>query len=456
MFKKILIANRGEIALRVLRAAHGLGISVVAVHSEIDAQAKFVKLADESVCIGPAEAAKSYLNIPAIIAAAEVTGAEAIHPGYGFLAENPVFAERVEHCGFRFIGPSAAIIRQMGNKVSAIHVMRALGVPCVPGSEGPLPEDLEECQRIAQAIGYPLMVKASAGGGGRGMRVVRNDEELIPALGTTRAEALAAFGNPEVYLEKFLDNPRHIEVQVLGDAYGRVAVLGERDCSIQRRHQKVVEEAPAVGIPEEARQNLLTLCQKACAGLGYEGAGTMEFLYQDGRFYFIEMNTRIQVEHPVTEMVAGVDIVEEQIRIAAGEPLSLSEEETRRHGHAIECRINAEHPRTFLPCPGKITHYHPPGGPGIRVDSHIYAGYVVPPHYDSLLGKIIAHGKTRHQAISRMREALNETVVEGIETNIPFLQALFENEDFIAGGVSIHFLEKVFLSKPAAEGTPAP
>ena len=449
MFEKILIANRGEIALRIQRACREMGIKTVAVHSEADRDAKYVKLADESVCIGPAPSAKSYLHVPAIIAAAEVTDAEAIHPGYGFLSENADFAERVEQSGFVFIGPRPETIRLMGDKVSAKAAMKAAGVPVVPGSEGALPDDPDECLRLARDIGYPVIIKAAGGGGGRGMRVVHTEANLLSAIQLTQGEAQAAFGNPTVYMEKFLANPRHIEFQVLADAHGNAVHLGERDCSMQRRHQKILEEAPAPGLDPKLRDKIGRRCAEACRRIGYRGAGTFEFLYEDGEFYFIEMNTRVQVEHPVTEMITGVDIVQETIRIAAGEPLSIQQREVQLRGHAIECRINAEDPYTFMPSPGRITLYHAPGGPGIRVDSHVYQNYYVPPYYDSMIGKVIAYGTTRAQAIARMRIALSEMIVEGIKTNIPLHQELLNDVAFIEGGVSIHYLEKkLSLNKP--------
>jgi len=441
MFQKILIANRGEIALRIQRACRDMGIKTVIVHSEADSEAKYVKLADESVCIGPAASSASYLNIPAIISAAEVTDAEAIHPGYGFLAENPDFAERVDKSGFVFIGPQAETIRLMGDKVTAKHVMSKAGVPCVPGSDGPLPDAPEESLKIARKIGYPVIVKSAGGGGGRGMRVVHTEAALKSAIGVTRAEAEAAFGNPTVYLEKYLENPRHIEVQVLADGYRNVIYLGERDCSLQRRHQKVMEEAPAPDITPKQRARIGERCVEACRKFGYRGAGTFEFLFEEGEFFFIEMNTRIQVEHPVTEMITGVDIVQEQIRVAAGERLSVRQKDIEIRGHAIECRINAEDPFRFTPSPGRITSYHPPGGPGIRVDSHIYQGYSVPPHYDSLIGKVIAYGADRDQAIRRMRIALSEMAVEGIQTNIQLHQELLLDSRVVRGGMNIHYLE---------------
>lgn len=442
MLEKIVIANRGEIALRILRACRELGISTVAVHSSADRDLKHVRLADESVCIGPAQSGQSYLNIPAIISAAEVTDAVAIHPGYGFLAENADFAERVEQSGFIFIGPRPDTIRMMGDKVSAINAMKAAGVPCVPGSDGPLGEDPDENLRIAAEIGYPVIIKASGGGGGRGMRVVHTEAQLLAAISLTKSEARTAFGNSTVYMEKFLDNPRHIEVQVLADGQGNVIHLGERDCSMQRRHQKVIEESPAPGITHEQRMEIGELCVEACRQLNYRSAGTFEFLYQDGRFYFIEMNTRVQVEHPVTEMVTGIDIVCEQLLMAGGQPLRYTQADVQWHGHAIECRINAEDPRTFIPSPGRIDQFHPPGGAGIRVESHLYSGYVVPPYYDSMIGKLIAHGDTRESAIARMRMALSELVIDGIKTNIPLHQDIMNDANFQRGGTNIHYLEK--------------
>ncbi len=442
MFEKILIANRGEIALRILRACRELGIKTVAVHSEADRDAKYVKLADESVCIGPPPSSQSYLHIPAIIAAAEVTDAEAIHPGYGFLSENADFAERVENSGFVFIGPRPENIRLMGDKVAAKQAMIDAGVPCVPGSEGALPEDPDEIVKIAARVGYPVIIKAAGGGGGRGMRVVHTEAALLNAVATTRAEAQSAFGNPVVYMEKFLQTPRHIEIQVMADEQGNAVHLGERDCSMQRRHQKILEEAPAPGLAPKLRDKIGERCAKACSKMGYRGAGTFEFLYENGEFYFIEMNTRVQVEHPVTEMVTGIDIVQTQLRVAAGEALAFKQKDIRLRGHAIECRINAEHPYSFLPSPGQLTSYHAPGGPGIRVDSHVYQGYLVPPNYDSMIGKLIAYGDTRAQAIARMKGALMEMVVEGIQTNIPLHQDLMNDPGFIAGGTSIHYLEQ--------------
>ncbi|MCX7896826.1 MAG: acetyl-CoA carboxylase biotin carboxylase subunit [Rhodocyclaceae bacterium] len=447
MFEKVLIANRGEIALRVLRACRELGIRTVAVHSTADAEAKYVKLADESVCIGPPPSSQSYLNIPAIISAAEVTDAEAIHPGYGFLSENADFAERVEKSGFVFIGPAPETIRLMGDKVSAKEAMKAAGVPCVPGSDGALPEDPREIVRIARAVGYPVIIKAAGGGGGRGMRVVHTEAALINAVNMTRAEAQAAFGNPAVYLEKFLENPRHIEIQVLADQYRNAVWLSERDCSMQRRHQKIIEEAPAPGISRRLIARIGERCAEACRRIGYRGAGTFEFLYENGEFYFIEMNTRVQVEHPVTELVTGIDIVQAQIRIAAGEKLWFRQSDVQIRGHALECRICAEDPYKFTPSPGKITNWHAPGGPGVRVDSHVYTGYTVPPHYDSMIAKLLTYGESREQAIRRMRIALSETMVEGIKTNIPLHQELMLDERFIKGGTSIHYLEQKLAAR---------
>jgi acetyl-CoA carboxylase biotin carboxylase subunit len=441
MFKKILIANRGEIALRIQRACREMGIKSVVVYSEADREAKYVKLADEAVCIGPAPSGQSYLHMPAIISTAEVTDAEAIHPGYGFLSENADFAERVEKSGFVFIGPTPEAIRIMGDKVSAKQAMIKSGVPCVPGSEGALPEDPKEIIRIARAVGYPVIIKAAGGGGGRGMRVVHTEAALIHAVQTTRTEAGAAFGNPSVYMEKFLENPRHVEIQILADGQRGAVWLGERDCSMQRRHQKVIEEAPAPGIPRRTIEKIGDRCTAACLKIGYRGAGTFEFLYENGEFYFIEMNTRVQVEHPVTEMVTGIDIVQMQIRIAAGEKLPFNQRAIQLKGHAIECRVNAEHPYTFVPSPGRITMWHSPGGPGVRVDSHAYTNYTVPPNYDSMIGKIIVYGDTREQALARMRTALSETVVEGIHTNIPLHRELMVDAGFCAGGTSIHYLE---------------
>ncbi|OBS09644.1 acetyl-CoA carboxylase biotin carboxylase subunit [Acidihalobacter prosperus] len=442
MLKKVVIANRGEIALRILRACRELGIKTVAVHSEADRDLKHVRLADESVCIGPASSTESYLNIPALISAAEVTDAVAIHPGYGFLAENADFAERVESSGFIFIGPKAETIRLMGDKVSAKHAMKAAGVPCVPGSDGPLDDDADTNLRLAREIGFPVIIKAAGGGGGRGMRVVHSEASLLNAIAMTRAEAQGAFGNPTVYMEKFLEAPRHVEFQMLADHHGNAVHLGERDCSMQRRHQKVVEEAPAPGIGERERSKLGERLAEACRKIGYRGAGTFEFLYENGEFYFIEMNTRVQVEHPVTEMITGIDIVRMQLLIAGGEPLPFRQKDIQFRGHAIECRINAEDPQNFLPSPGTITQYHAPGGPGIRVDSHIYNGYRVPPNYDSLIGKLIAYGETRETAIARMRGALQEIVVDGIKTNIPLHQDIISDAAFVKGGTNIHYLEK--------------
>ncbi len=442
MLEKVLIANRGEIALRILRACHTMGIRTVAVHSTVDRNLKHVAMADESVCIGPAPSSESYLNMPAIIAAAEVTDAQAIHPGYGFLSENADFAERVEQSGFVFVGPRADTIRLMGDKVEAIRAMQAAGVPCVPGSGGPLGDDNATNLRIAAEIGYPVIVKAAGGGGGRGMREVRTEAALVNAIATTKAEAKAAFGNDMVYMEKFLENPRHVEIQVLADGQGHAIYLGERDCSMQRRHQKVVEEAPAPGITPELREQIGQVCVEACLRIGYRGAGTFEFLYQDGRFYFIEMNTRIQVEHPVTELITGVDLIREQLLIAGGEPLSIRQQDIELRGHAIECRINAEDPDSFMPSPGLIQHYHAAGGPGVRMDTHIYEGYRVPPNYDSMIGKLIVHGATREQAIARMRVALSELVVDGIKTNIPLQQRILADGGFAQGGQNIHYLEK--------------
>jgi acetyl-CoA carboxylase biotin carboxylase subunit len=442
MLEKVVIANRGEIALRILRACRELGIKTVAVHSTADASLKHVLLADESVCIGPPASKDSYLNMPAIISAAEVTDSMAIHPGYGFLSENADFAERVEKSGFIFIGPKAETIRMMGDKVSAIRVMKKAGVPCVPGSDGPLGDDAGENVRIARQIGYPVIIKASGGGGGRGMRVVHSEATLINSINVTQAEAMAAFGNGQVYMEKFLEKPRHIEIQVMADNYGNVVHLGERDCSLQRRHQKVIEEAPAPGITPKQRKQIGERCITACSEVGYRGAGTLEFLYQDNEFYFIEMNTRVQVEHPVTEQITGVDIVKTQLRVAAGERLPWSQSDIVIRGHAIECRINAEDPKGFIPSPGLVKLYHPPGGPGIRVDSHLYSGYTVPPYYDSMIGKLIAFGEDRDTAIARMKTALSEMVVEGIKTNIPLHQEIFNHTAFKGGGLDIHYLER--------------
>ncbi len=447
MFKKLLIANRGEIALRVQRACRELGIQTVVVYSEADRDAKYVKLADEAVCIGPPPSAQSYLHMPAIISAAEVTDAEAIHPGYGFLSENADFAERVEKSGFAFVGPKPETIRLMGDKVSAKQTMIRAGVPCVPGSEGALPDDPREITRIARSIGYPVIIKAAGGGGGRGMRVVHTEGALISSVTTTRAEAQAAFGNPQVYMEKFLQQPRHIEIQVLADSFGNALWLGERDCSMQRRHQKILEESPAPGIPRRLVERIGARCADACKKMGYRGAGTFEFLYENGEFYFIEMNTRVQVEHPVTEMVTGIDIVAQQIRIAAGEKLPMRQRGITLRGHAIECRINAEDPYKFTPSPGRITMWHTPGGPGVRVDSHAYTNYFVPPNYDSMIGKIIVHGDTREQALARMRTALSEMVVDGIQTNVPLHRELLVDARFIEGGTSIHYLEEYLAAR---------
>lgn len=450
MFEKILIANRGEIALRIQRACRELGVKTVVAYSTADKDAKYVKLADEAVCIGPAPSPQSYLNMPALISAAEVTDAEAIHPGYGFLSENADFAERVEQSGFAFIGPRPETIRLMGDKVSAKQTMIKTGVPCVPGSEGALPDDPKEIVKIARAIGYPVIIKAAGGGGGRGMRVVHTEAALVNAVNMTREEAERAFGNPQVYMEKFLENPRHVEIQVLADSFKNALWLGERDCSMQRRHQKVIEEAPAPGIARRLIERIGDRCADACKKMGYLGAGTFEFLYENGEFYFIEMNTRVQVEHPVTELITGIDIVQEQIRIAAGEKLTMRQRDIVFRGHAIECRINAEDPFKFTPSPGRITSWHTPGGPGIRVDSHAYNGYFVPPNYDSMIGKLIAYGATREQAIRRMRIALSEMVVEGIQTNIPLHRELMLDGGFVEGGTSIHYLENRLAEKQQA------
>jgi len=451
MLKKVLIANRGEIALRVLRACREMGIATVAVHSEADKDSLHVKLADESVCIGPAPSPQSYLNIPAIIAAAEVTGADAVHPGYGFLAENANFAEQVEQSGFIFIGPRADTIRLMGDKVSAKQAMQEAGVPCVPGSDGALPDDSETIIKTAAKVGYPVIIKASGGGGGRGMRVVEREEDLIKSVEMTKAEAGAAFGNPMVYMERYLQRPRHVEIQVLADEHGNAIYLGERDCSMQRRHQKVIEEAPAPGITAKEREKIGKACVEACKRIGYRGAGTFEFLYEDGEFFFIEMNTRVQVEHPVTELISGVDIVQEQLRVAAGEKLQYKQKDIVLEGHAFECRINAEDPYNFIPSPGLIESCHLPGGFGIRVDSHIYQGYRIPPNYDSLIGKICVHGKTREQAMAKMRVAMAELAITGIKTNADLHRDLFRDPGFADGGVSIHYLEQWLEARKARE-----
>ena len=442
MLDKVVIANRGEIALRILRACKELGIKTVAVHSRVDRDLMHVRLADESVCIGPNPSSESYLNIPAIISAMEVTDAVAVHPGYGFLAENADFAERVQKSGFIFIGPNPDVIRLMGDKVSAKDAMKKAGVPTVPGSDGALPDDPTACLEIGRKVGYPVIIKAAAGGGGRGMRVVHSEAALSNAIHVTKGEAKAAFGDDTVYMEKFLQHPRHVEIQVFADGQGNAIHLYDRDCSLQRRHQKVLEEAPAPGIPAAVRKEVADACVKACIDIGYSGAGTFEFLYEDGRFYFIEMNTRIQVEHCVTEMVTGIDLVKWQLRVAAGEKLTLKQSDVVVRGHALECRINAEDPKTFMPCPGKITTFHAPGGNGIRVDSHVYSGYSVPPNYDSMIGKVIAYGNDRDVALARMRNALDEIVVDGIRTNIPLHQDLVRDPNFIKGGVNIHYLEK--------------
>jgi len=442
MFEKILIANRGEIALRILRACREMGIKTVTIHSQADSEAKYVKLSDESVCIGPAASNLSYLNIPAIISAAEVTDAQAIHPGYGFLSENADFAERVEQSGFVFIGPKAETIRLMGDKVSAKDAMKRAGVPCVPGSKGALSNDSNEIIEAAKKIGYPVIIKASGGGGGRGMRVVHTEAALLNAVSMTKNEAQSAFGNPVVYLEKFLEKPRHVEFQVLADEYKNAIHLWDRDCSLQRRHQKIIEEAPAPDIPQRLREKIGVRCANACKKIGYRGAGTFEFLYENGEFFFIEMNTRLQVEHTVTEMITGIDLVQEQIKIAYGEKLALRQKDVEQRGHAIECRINAEDPYNFVPSPGIITRFHLPGGPGVRIDTHAYGGYKVPSNYDSMIGKLITHGKTRDQAISRMKIALSEIVIEGIKTNIPLHRDLMDDLAYQDGGVSIHYLER--------------
>ena len=442
MFKKILIANRGEIALRIQRACKEMGIRAVMVYSEADREAKYVKLADEAICIGPAPSPQSYLNMPAIIAAAEVTDAEAIHPGYGFLAENADFAERVEKSGFTFIGPSPEAIRIMGDKVSAKQAMIKAGVPCVPGSEGELPDDPVQLKRIAKQIGYPVIIKAAGGGGGRGMRVAHTEAALINAVAMTRAEASTAFGNPAVYMEKYLQNPRHVEIQIIADNYKNAVFLGERDCSMQRRHQKVIEESPAPGIPRRLIERIGDRCVAACKKIGYRNAGTFEFLYENGEFYFIEMNTRVQVEHTLTEWTTGIDIVRTQIMVAAGEKLPFGQRDVQMRGHAFECRINAEDPYKFTPSPGRITLWHPPGGPGVRVDSHVYTNYTVPPNYDSMIAKLIVYGDTREQAMARMRSALSETLIEGINTNIALHRDLMVDARFIEGGTNIHYLEQ--------------
>lgn len=441
MLEKVLIANRGEIALRVLRACKELGIKTVAVHSTADKDLMHVRLSDESVCIGPPAAAESYLNVPSIIAAMELTDADAVHPGYGFLSENADFAEQVENSGFVFIGPTAETIRMMGDKVSAIDVMREAGVPTVPGSNGPLDSNNERTLSLAKEIGYPVIIKAAAGGGGRGMRVVHNEAALLKAIHVTQTEAKSFFGDGTVYLEKFLENPRHVEIQVIGDGQGNAICLGDRDCSLQRRHQKVIEEAPAPGIPDDVRTDITNTCIQACKNMKYRSAGTLEFLYEDERFYFIEMNTRVQVEHPVTEMVTGIDIVKEQLCVASGEPLSVSQEDISITGHSFECRINAEDPATFLPSPGKVKLFHAPGGPGVRVDSHLYSGYAVPPFYDSLVAKLISHASTREQALVRMQIALDELLIDGIRSNIPLHRDLVRDREFQRGGVNIHYLE---------------
>ncbi len=442
MLEKIVIANRGEIALRILRACREMGIQTVAVHSTADSDLKHVRLADESVCIGPPSSLESYLNIPAIICAAEVTNASAIHPGYGFLSENAEFAEQVESSGFKFIGPSAKAIRTMGDKVAAIKAMKDAGVPTVPGSDGPLNDDNERNLKIAKRIGYPVIIKAAGGGGGRGMRVVNAEGSLLNSIQLTKTEAGAAFNNDIVYMEKYLEKPRHVEIQVLSDSHGNAIHLAERDCSMQRKHQKVVEEAPAPGITEEQRKKIGERCARACEEMGYEGAGTFEFLYENGEFYFIEMNTRVQVEHPVTEMITGVDIIREQLSIAAGNKLNYKQQDIKVRGHAIECRLNAEDSKTFMPSPGKITSYHAPGGPGVRMDTHIYNGYTVPPHYDSMIGKLITFGDTRESAIARMSGALSEIVIDGIRTNIGLQRDIISDGNFSAGETDIHYLEK--------------
>jgi acetyl-CoA carboxylase biotin carboxylase subunit len=453
VIEKLVIANRGEIALRIQRACRELGIRTVALYSQADRDTKYVRLADESVCIGPPQAAESYLNEPAVISAAEVTNATAIHPGYGFLSENAGFAERVVNSGFVFVGPQAETIRLMGDKISAINAMRKAGIPCVPGSDGPLGADPDEIARLANEIGFPVMIKASGGGGGRGMRVAHTEAALLNAVSVTRAEALAAFNNDTVYLEKYLEKPRHVEIQVLCDNHGNAVYLGDRDCSMQRRHQKVIEEAPAPGISDDDRRMIGERCVAACREINYRGAGTFEFLFENGQFYFIEMNTRVQVEHPVTEMITGVDIVKSQLEIAAGAQLGFRQDQVRYDGHAIECRINAEDPVSFMPSPGRIERYHPPGGPGIRVDTHVYDTYIVPPYYDSLIAKVIAHGRDRSEAIMRMRRALVEMVIDGIATNLPLQRSIVEDRAFEQGELSIHYLESK-LAQAAAKATP--
>lgn len=443
MIDKLLIANRGEIALRILRACREMGVEAVAAYSAADRDLKHVLLADETVCIGPPQASKSYLDMAALMSAAEVTNATAIHPGYGFLSENADFAESCERSGFIFVGPTADVIRLMGDKTAAIAEMQKAGVPCVPGSNGPLPDDGDRCLAIAERVGYPVIIKAAAGGGGRGMHVIHKSDRLLEAIDVARSEAKAAFGDGTVFLEKFLETPRHVEFQVLADQHGNVVHLGERDCSMQRRHQKVVEEAPAPGITPEQRAEVGQLCVDACKRIGYRGAGTFEFLYDNGQFYFIEMNTRIQVEHPVTEMVTGIDLVKAQLRIASGEPLGLSQDQISFRGHAIECRINAENARTFIPSPGLVKKFHPAGGPGIRLDSHLYAGYRIPPHYDSMVGKLIAYGEDRRSSIARMRTALSEMVVEGVDTNLALHARIMNDPGFVSGGMTIHYLEKL-------------
>jgi acetyl-CoA carboxylase biotin carboxylase subunit len=439
---KLVIANRGEIALRILRACRELGIKTVAVHSQADRDLKHVRLADESVCIGPPSSTESYLNIPAVVSAAEVTDAVAVHPGYGFLAENADFAERVEQSGFVFVGPKPETIRLMGDKLSAIAQMKSAGVPCVPGSDGPLGSDDDEILKTAREVGYPLLIKAAGGGGGRGMRAVHSEASLLSAVSLTRSEAAAAFGNDALYIEKYLERPRHVEFQLVADQHGNTIHLGERDCSMQRRHQKIIEESPAPGISAEQRQRIGALCVEACRTIDYRGVGTFEFLYDEGKFYFIEMNTRLQVEHPVTEMVTGLDLVKLQLLIAAGEPLGIEQSEVTFRGHAMECRVNAEDPKNFRPSPGTITLFHPPGGPGVRLDSHVYTGYYVPPYYDSLIGKLVAHGDSRESAMARLATALDEIVIDGISTNIPLHQDLCRDASFLRGGTDIHYLER--------------